>query len=100
MPPACAGGAGRGFCATPGPARGLAHGHSGEPPKPGPGPSEYVHPVLIGREAERRRIEDLLDRARAGRSGALVLRGDPGIGKTALLEHAVAHARDMTVVRA
>src|SRR5262245_47231994 len=56
--------------------------------------------MLIGREAERRRIEELLAGAREGRSGALVLRGEPGIGKTALLDHAVAQAGEMTVVRA
>jgi DNA-binding CsgD family transcriptional regulator len=55
--------------------------------------------VLIGRERECERIEELLDRARMGRSGSLVLRGEPGIGKTALLDYAAARAGDMTVVR-
>ena len=44
----------------------------------------------------------LLERARAGESGVLVLRGDPGIGKTALLDAAVGQAteRRMGVLRA
>ncbi|WP_116952012.1 ATP-binding protein [Jiangella endophytica] len=42
----------------------------------------------MGRRAEREAVEQLLARALAGRSGALVVRGEAGIGKTALLEHA------------
>ena len=45
-------------------------------------------------------IERLLDEARESRSGALVLRGEPGIGKSALLEHAVEHAGGMRVLTA
>lgn len=41
---------------------------------------------LLGRQSERRLINVLLDDARAGRSGALVLRGEAGIGKTALID--------------
>lgn len=47
---------------------------------------------LLGRRAERDAVEMLLSRARAGRSGVLVVRGEAGIGKTALLEHARAAA--------
>ncbi|WP_250009036.1 AAA family ATPase [Actinoplanes sp. M2I2] len=43
---------------------------------------------LVGRRAEREAVEHLLDRAQSGRSGALVVRGEAGIGKTALLEQA------------
>lgn len=46
--------------------------------------------MLYGRESERTRIDRLLADARAGRSGALVLRGEPGVGKTALLDYAAA----------
>ncbi|OLT20455.1 hypothetical protein BJF78_35355 [Pseudonocardia sp. CNS-139] len=53
---------------------------------------------LPGRDAETARIERLLADARAGRSAALVVRGEPGIGKSALLTHAVAAARDMRVL--
>jgi DNA-binding CsgD family transcriptional regulator len=51
--------------------------------------------VLYGRETERARIDALLDAARASRSGALAIVGDPGIGKTALLEYAREEAADM-----
>ncbi|MFD3464391.1 AAA family ATPase [Nocardia fluminea] len=46
--------------------------------------------MLHGRDTEQARIDDLLSGARAGRSGALVLRGEAGIGKTALLDYAAA----------
>jgi DNA-binding CsgD family transcriptional regulator len=42
----------------------------------------------VGRRAEREALEQVLWQARAGHSGVLVLRGEPGIGKTALLEQA------------
>ena len=48
--------------------------------------------MLLGRAPERARIEALLAGGRDGRSGALVLRGEAGVGKSALLEHAVACA--------
>ena len=54
---------------------------------------------LLGRCSECDALEALLEGVRAGRSGVLVLRGDAGIGKTALLEHLVCAASDMTVVR-
>jgi len=57
--------------------------------------------VLYGREPEQAAIERLLDGARQGRSGVLVLRGEPGIGKTALLEYAAGPAADgFRVIRA
>ncbi|MFN3600977.1 MAG: ATP-binding protein [Dietzia sp.] len=43
---------------------------------------------LVGRRAEREALEHLLAQARAGRSGVLVVRGEAGIGKTELMEHA------------
>lgn len=56
---------------------------------------------LRGREAESGRVESLLDGARAGRSDVLVLRGEAGIGTSALLRHAVAAAGvDMPVLHA
>ncbi|MGE0029354.1 MAG: AAA family ATPase, partial [Thermoleophilia bacterium] len=56
--------------------------------------------MLVGRDAERATIGDLLEEARAGRSSALVLRGDPGVGKTALLEETAGRADDMHLLRA
>ncbi|MDO3650035.1 ATP-binding protein [Nocardia mangyaensis] len=46
--------------------------------------------MLHGRETEQARIDDLITGARAGCSGALVLRGEAGIGKSALLDYAAA----------
>jgi DNA-binding NarL/FixJ family response regulator len=57
-------------------------------------------PVLLGRHAERATIAALLTAARESRSGALVVRGEAGFGKTALLEHAVAAADGFTVLTA
>ena len=44
--------------------------------------------MLYGRDVERARLAALVDAARSSRSGALILRGEPGVGKTALLEDA------------
>ncbi|WP_068920952.1 helix-turn-helix transcriptional regulator [Planobispora rosea] len=55
--------------------------------------------MLYGRAAETAVIDRLLEAARAGRSGALVVRGEAGIGKTALLDHAVAAAAELRVIR-
>lgn len=43
---------------------------------------------LLGRRAERATLEQLLAGAQTGQSGAIVVRGEAGIGKTALLEYA------------
>jgi DNA-binding CsgD family transcriptional regulator len=56
--------------------------------------------VVVGREAERAAIGALLEAARRGRTGALVLVGEPGIGKTALLDDACATTAGMRVLRA
>ena len=54
---------------------------------------------LYGRDAELAALSDLLERARQGTSGTLVLRGDPGIGKTALVSHLIAGADGFRVIR-
>jgi DNA-binding CsgD family transcriptional regulator len=55
---------------------------------------------LYGRDAELAVLSDLLDQARKGTSGTLVLRGDPGIGKTALVSHITERADGFRVIRA
>ncbi|MER5779360.1 AAA family ATPase, partial [Streptomyces sp. NPDC002039] len=50
--------------------------------------------MLLGRGAERAVVEGLLAGARDGRSGVLVVRGEAGIGKTALLDGVLADAGD------
>jgi hypothetical protein len=55
---------------------------------------------LLGRGSECAVIDRLLKGVRAGRSGALVVRGEPGVGKTALLEYAIDAASDLRIVRA
>src|SRR5271155_2317426 len=55
--------------------------------------------MLLDRLPERAALGQLLDAARAGRSGVLVLRGEPGVGKTALLDWAVESAAGLRVGR-
>src|SRR5215470_19318708 len=66
----------------------------------GPLAVAYRSAMLVGRDAEQQRLDLLLRQAQAGTSGVLVLRGDPGIGKTALLDHARSRAGSMRVLRA
>ncbi|MFL5954642.1 MAG: LuxR C-terminal-related transcriptional regulator [Gaiellaceae bacterium] len=55
---------------------------------------------LLGRQRERAVLERVLDTARDGHSAVLVMHGEPGVGKTALLEYAVETGEDFRVVRA
>jgi DNA-binding CsgD family transcriptional regulator/tetratricopeptide (TPR) repeat protein len=55
--------------------------------------------MLHGRRGEREQIDGLLTAARAGRSGALVLRGEAGIGKSSLLAYAADRAEGLRVLR-
>jgi DNA-binding CsgD family transcriptional regulator len=55
---------------------------------------------LVGRQRERGVLERLLDIAREGHGAVLVVYGDPGVGKTALLEETVDLGHDFRVVRA
>jgi DNA-binding CsgD family transcriptional regulator len=56
--------------------------------------------MLRGRQDECVALVRLLERARAGRSAALVLEGEAGVGKTALLDYAISCASDLRVLRA
>jgi hypothetical protein len=56
--------------------------------------------MLHGRGAECDALERLLDDARRSRSGVLVVRGEAGVGKSALLGHAADRADGMAVLRA
>ena len=56
-------------------------------------------PPLRGRETERATLEQLLTAVRAGQSAALVLRGEAGIGKTALLDYAAERGEGCTILR-
>jgi DNA-binding CsgD family transcriptional regulator len=55
---------------------------------------------LVGRAAECATLDGLIEDVRRGESRSLVLRGEPGIGKTALLRYLVESASDLTVERA
>lgn len=55
---------------------------------------------LRGRRSECARLDGLLAGARAGHSAALVMRGEAGVGKTALLDYVAESAADLRVLRA
>src|SRR5215468_2821610 len=64
------------------------------------GARSYRRGVLYGRHQECAAVDRLLQAAREGHSGVLVLRGEAGVGKSALLAYAAGRARGMTVLRA
>ena len=55
--------------------------------------------LLLGRHSERQVFDQLLGTVRGGQSAVLVVRGEPGVGKTALLGYAVEAARGFRIVR-
>ncbi|TXS44651.1 ATP-binding protein [Streptomyces sp. t39] len=55
---------------------------------------------LAGRSAELAAVTGLLDAVRSGAGRALVMRGEPGVGKSALLRHAAGRAAPARVLRA
>src|ERR687892_2059312 len=56
--------------------------------------------ILRGRDEECAALNRLLDAVRGHESRTLVLRGEPGVGKTALLDYAIGSAPDLRVLRA
>ncbi|WP_433379907.1 BREX system ATP-binding domain-containing protein [Actinoplanes sp. CA-142083] len=56
-------------------------------------------PAFRGRTRERNALDDALDTVRAGTGGVLVVRGEPGIGKTALLHYAARQAAGCRVIQ-
>ncbi|HTX31788.1 MAG TPA: AAA family ATPase [Solirubrobacteraceae bacterium] len=62
-----------------------------------PGPGQGL--ALRGRANESALLDELVSAIRSGESRTLVLRGEAGIGKTALLGHLIESAPDMTVLR-
>ena len=57
-------------------------------------------PALLGRAEDRKWLADLLHRAREGQGGAVVLRGEAGIGKSALLQDLAGKAQECLICRA
>lgn len=64
------------------------------------GPGAGWRRTLLGRADERATLDALVEGVRRGESQSLVLRGEAGIGKTALLEYLIESASDLTVLRA
>src|SRR5579872_7432859 len=62
--------------------------------------NEITGASLFGRRRECGLLDGLVGRVRGGHGAALVLWGDPGVGKTALLDYAVDSAADLQVLRA
>jgi hypothetical protein len=56
--------------------------------------------MLVGRGSECALLDRVLLEASAGQSGTLALSGEPGIGKSALLQYGVEHSTGMRVLRA
>lgn len=53
--------------------------------------------ALVGRQEERKALDGLLDSVRDGQSGVLVLTGEPGIGKTRLLQYVRSRSLDLQI---
>jgi DNA-binding CsgD family transcriptional regulator len=65
-------------------------------------PQRYDHGVMPGRDDEIRRVDEVVAGARSGAAAVLLIQGEAGIGKTALIRHAAAAADgfDVHLVRA
>ena len=56
--------------------------------------------ALLGRNAEFASLDRVLEDARAGRGCVLVLRGEPGVGKSTLLDYVAERAEGCQLARA
>ncbi|MET0525740.1 MAG: AAA family ATPase [Nocardioides sp.] len=65
----------------------------------GAGPTRDHAAPVVGREVERGTIEQLVDGARGGLAGVLVVHGEPGIGKTCLLDAVASTTAGFDTVR-
>src|SRR5262245_4305248 len=63
-------------------------------------PGEQSAPRLRGRRAECGALDRVVEEVRAGRSSVLVVRGEPGVGKSVLLDYLVDRASGCRVARA
>src|SRR5436190_3121358 len=63
-------------------------------------PAGWKAQVLHGRRSEREALDGLLEAVRGGQSRVLVVSGEPGVGKTALVESAIGSASGFRVMRA
>src|SRR6478672_8398152 len=63
-------------------------------------PSPIPQRGLLGRRSECQTLDRLLEAVRGGDSRALVVRGEPGVGKTALLQYTIDSASELSVLRA
>lgn len=59
----------------------------------------YVRHVLVGRDPERALLQALVEAARHGTAGSVLVRGEPGVGKSALLDAVVAEVDRALVLR-
>ncbi len=69
-------------------------------PPPAPGSAPATTWEMVGREVERAVVTDVLLAARAGTPGATLVVGDPGTGKTRLVDDALATAADLGLLAA
>src|SRR4029453_14564789 len=56
-------------------------------------------PAFRGRARERQALDRVLDRVRGGESAVMVIRGEPGIGKTALLRYCARQASGCRLIQ-
>ena len=66
---------------------------------PDPGHGTHRGSLLVGRATERATIDALLGDAERGVAGALLITGPAGIGKSALVQHAIEGGFGFRVVR-